>query len=63
MSRFNEATLEVYNLDYIVAMIAMKCSLQQCLFLFFLEKRPAIVFSEILAKTEKYTCTEEANGA
>lgn len=38
MSQFNEVALQVYNLDHLIAMTAMKCGLKLCPFLLSLEE-------------------------
>lgn len=62
MSQFNEVALEIYTLDNVLTMITMKCDLQQCPFLFSLEKRLVIDFSEMLSRVEKYAHIDEAYG-
>lgn len=63
ISRFNVATLEVYNLDHAVTMITIKSGLQRCPFLFSLEKRSSMDFSKMLARVEKYAHIEEMHKA
>lgn len=60
VSQFNAAALEVYNLDHIVTMTAMKSRLQRYPFLFYVEKRAPADFSKMLAIIEKYASTKEA---
>lgn len=55
--------MKVYNLDHVITMAAMKYGLQQYYFIFFLEKRPMIDFSKILARAEKYVSTKKAYNA
>ena len=60
ISRFNAATLEVSDLDQVVAMSAMKGSLRPSRFLFSLKKQFPTNFAEMLAQDEKYANAEEA---
>ena len=51
--RFNTATLEMTDLDQMVAMLAMKGALKPFKFLFSLEKKFSTSFSEMLSRAEK----------
>lgn len=63
LSHFNMATLEVWELDQSVAMMALKSELQKNAFLFSLKKKSLKNFIEILAQVEKYTNAEEGYDA
>ena len=58
--RFNTATLEVTDLDQMVAMSAMKGILKPSIFLFNLEKKFSTSFSKMLSRAKKYANVEEA---
>ena len=60
ITRFNTVTLEVTDLDQMVAMLAMKDTLKPSRFLFSLEKKFSISFFEMLSHAKKYANTEEA---
>ena len=59
ISRFNAATLEVSDLDPMVAMSTMKGGLKPSRFLFSLEKRFSASFTKMLFRAEKYVNAEE----
>ena len=63
ITRFNAATLEVSDLDQMVAMSAMKGALKPSRFLFSLKKKFSISFSKMFSHVEKYANAEEALSA
>ena len=60
ITRFNTDTLEVIDLDQMVAMSAMKGALKPSRFFFSLEKKFSTSFLEMLSRAEKYPNVEEA---
>ena len=60
ITRFNTATLEVTDLDQMVAMSTMKGALKPFRFLFSLDKKFSTSFFEKLSHAEKYANAEEA---
>ena len=60
ITRFNTVTLEVTDLDQMVAMSAMKGALKPSRFLFSLEKKFSTSFFKMLFHAEKYANVEEA---
>ena len=63
ITRFNTATLEVTDLNQMVAMSAMKGTLKPSRFLFSLDKKFPTSFSEMFSRAEKYANAEEALSA
>lgn len=59
MSWFNEVALKVYNLNYLVTMITIKCGRQKCPFLFSPKKKVPTDFLEMPAKVENYVHAKE----
>lgn len=53
-------TLEICDLDQLVAIIALKSGLLKNVFLFSLEKRYPKDFAEMLARVEKYVNAKKA---
>ena len=60
ITRFNTTTLEVIDLDQMVAMSAMKGILKPSKIFFSLEKKFPTSFLKMLSRAEKYANTEEA---
>ena len=63
ITKFNTATLEVSDLDPMVAMSAMKGGLKPSRFFFSPKKRFPSSFIEMLSRAEKYANAEEAMSA
>ena len=63
ITRFNTTTLEVIDLDQMVAMSAMKGALKPSRFFFSLEKKIFTSFFEMLSHAKKYANAEEALSA
>lgn len=61
MTRFKMATLEIYNLNEIVAMLALKKGLRISWFTYFLDKKPPKIYSELLIRAQKYIHADEAD--
>ena len=60
ITRLNATTLEVMDLDQMVAMSAIKGALKPSRFLFSLKKKFSTIFSEMLSRAKKYANVKEA---
>lgn len=60
IDRFKSATLEIYNMDESIAMLALKRGLRSFRFTYSLDKTYPKSYSELLTHAQKYIRVEEA---
>ena len=61
ITRFKIAILEIYSLDELIAMLALKRELKTSRLTYSLDKKPPRTYSELLLRVHKYIRAEEAD--